>query len=86
VLRALQLRENTTTIEQEMIIETLRRGYRMTEVPTHEHCRRHGASHIRVPRAAPRYVASLLGGMLKPSRGPQPAIERAPRESGLKTP
>jgi dolichol-phosphate mannosyltransferase len=86
VLRELDLRENTTTIEQEMIIETLRRGYLMAEVPTHEHCRRHGASHIRVSRAAPRYVASLLRGVLTPARRPQPAIEPSPRKSGLKTP
>ena len=45
-----------TTIEQEMIIKTLRRGFRMAEVPSHEHPRAHGASHIRVWRAAPRYV------------------------------
>ena len=37
VLRQLDLRENTTTIEQEMTIKTLRRGWRMAEVPSHEH-------------------------------------------------
>jgi glycosyltransferase involved in cell wall biosynthesis len=60
VLRELDLRENTTTIEQEMIIKTLRRGQRMAEVPSHEHARAHGVSHIRVWRAAPRYGYSLL--------------------------
>ena len=59
VLRQLDLREDLTTIEQEMIIKTLRRGFRMTEVPSHEHPRRHGSSHIRVWRCAPRYVLSL---------------------------
>jgi dolichol-phosphate mannosyltransferase len=59
VLRELDLAENITTIEQEMIIKTLRRGYRMAEVPSHEHPRAHGASHIRVWRSAPRYVWSL---------------------------
>jgi dolichol-phosphate mannosyltransferase len=60
VLRQLDLRENTTTIEQEMTIKTLRQGWRMAEVPSHEHRRLHGASHIRVWRSAPRYGYSLL--------------------------
>jgi dolichol-phosphate mannosyltransferase len=60
VLRELGLSENTTTIEQEMIIKTLRRGLRMAEVPSHEHPRAHGASHIRVWRSAPRYGYSLV--------------------------
>jgi glycosyltransferase involved in cell wall biosynthesis len=60
VLAELGLREDTTTIEQEMIIKTLRRGLRMAEVPSHEHPRRHGASHIRLWRSAPRYGYSLV--------------------------
>jgi glycosyltransferase involved in cell wall biosynthesis len=60
VLRELRLRENTTTIEQEMIIKTLRGGWRMAEVPSHEHPRAFGASHIRVWRSAPRYGYSLV--------------------------
>lgn len=60
VLRQLELRENATTIEQEMIIKTLRRGFRMTEVPSHEHARRQGRSHIRLSRVSHRYVFSLV--------------------------
>lgn len=60
VLQALDLREDSTTIEQEMIIKTLRRGYRMAEVPSHEHPRAHGQSHIRLWRSAPRYGYSLV--------------------------
>ena len=60
VLRELDLRENTTTIEQEMTIKTLRKGWRMAEVPSHEHPRAHGTSHIRVWRDAPRYGYSLV--------------------------
>ena len=59
VLRELDLREDCTTIEQEMIIKTMRGGYRMAEVPSHEHPRLHGTSHIRVWRSAPRYGYSL---------------------------
>jgi glycosyltransferase involved in cell wall biosynthesis len=60
VLQQLNLRENTTTIEQEMTIKTLRQGWRLAEVPSHEHRRLHGASHIRVWRDAPRYGYSLV--------------------------
>ena len=60
VLRELDLQEDLTTIEQEMIIKTLRRGFRMAEVPSHEHPRMHGTSHIRVWRSAPRYGWSLV--------------------------
>ncbi len=64
VLRQLDLRENTTTIEQEMTIKTLRRGWRMAEVPSHEHRRL-----ARQPptsacwRDAPRYGYSLVKGL-----------------------
>jgi dolichol-phosphate mannosyltransferase len=60
VLRQLDLAEDITTIEQEMIIKTLRRGFRMAEVPSHEHPRAHGTSHISVWRSAPRYGWSLV--------------------------
>ena len=60
MLQQLDLREDSTTIEQEMIIKTLRRGWRMAEVPSHEHRRLHGSSHIRVLRHAPRYGYSLV--------------------------
>jgi glycosyltransferase involved in cell wall biosynthesis len=60
VLRQLDLAEDITTIEQEMIIKTLRRGFRMAEVPSHEHPRSHGTSHIHVWRAAPRYGWTLV--------------------------
>ena len=64
VLRSLALRSRHTTIEQEMIVKTLRRGLRMAEVPTHEYPRRSGSSHISVWRDGPRYVLSLLELML----------------------
>ena len=66
VLRRLDLRESTTTIEQEMVIKTLKLGYRVMEVPSHEYKRRHGQSHIRIWRVAPRYLYSLLKNLLLP--------------------
>jgi len=60
VLRDLGLQEDITTIEQEMIIKTLKRGYRMAEVPSHEHKRKAGYSKIRIRQVAFRYVWSLI--------------------------
>ena len=64
VLRNLKLRSRGTTIEQEMIVETLRRGYRMAEVPAHEYPRRAGSSHIVVWRHGWAYLFSLIRLML----------------------
>lgn len=60
VLKKLDLKENISTIEQEMIIKTLKKGYRMAEVPAHEYKRRYGVSNIRLSRVWFRYVYSLI--------------------------
>lgn len=60
VLRDLNLMENITTIEQEMIIKTLKKGYRMGEVPSHEHKRKAGYSKISIRKVAFRYVYSMI--------------------------
>ncbi|HJS73231.1 MAG TPA: glycosyltransferase family 2 protein, partial [Vicinamibacteria bacterium] len=64
VLRRLPLRSRHTTIEQEMIVKTLRLGLRVAEVPTHEYPRQSGKSHISVWRDSPRYLVSLIQLML----------------------
>jgi dolichol-phosphate hexosyltransferase len=60
VLRSLDLKEDITTIEQEMIIKTVKKGYRMAEVPSHEHKRKAGYSKISVKKVAFRYVFSMI--------------------------
>jgi glycosyltransferase involved in cell wall biosynthesis len=60
LLRVLDLREDITTIEQEMIMKTLKKGFRMGEVPTHEHKRKAGYSKISVRKVAFRYVWSTI--------------------------
>ena len=65
VLADLGLTSEITTIEQEMIIKTLRKGYRMMEVPTHEHKRRYGNSHIVLSRVWWRYVLNLAYNLLR---------------------
>lgn len=57
---ALNLSEDKTTIEQEMIIKTIKKGYRITEVPAHEYARVHGESHIKLSKVWFRYVYSWL--------------------------
>lgn len=64
LLRALVLRARHTTIEQEMIVATLRTGHTLDEVPTHEHARKAGTSHISLWRDSPSYVFSLVRLML----------------------
>lgn len=66
VARQLDLKEDLTSIEQEMIIKTLRRGYRMAEVPAHEYARRHGASNIKLSKVWFRYVYSWLKYLFLP--------------------
>ena len=60
VLKDLDLKENITTIEQEMIIKTLKKNYIMAEVPTHEYKRKYGQSSIKIRRVFFRYVYSLI--------------------------
>ena len=60
VLRDLGLQEDITTIEQEMIIKTLKKAYRMAEVPSHEHKRKAGYSKISIRKVAFRYVWSMI--------------------------
>jgi hypothetical protein len=60
VLRKLNLKENITTIEQEMIIKTLKKGFRLIEVPSHEYNRFSGKSHIQIAKVAFRYVFSMF--------------------------
>lgn len=60
VFKSLGLKEDITTIEQEMIIKTLKKGYRMAEVPSHEYKRKSGYSKIHLKKVAFRYVYSMI--------------------------
>ena len=60
VINQLGLEENITTIEQEMIMKTLKKGFRMAEIPTHEHKRKMGYSKISLKKVWFRYVYSLV--------------------------
>lgn len=64
VTRNLNLKENITTVEQEMIIKALKRGYKVSEVPSHEYARKKGKSHINLVIMGPRYVWSLVKNII----------------------
>ncbi len=76
----LGLDEDITTIEQEMIIKSIRRGYRMAEVATHEYVRANGESNFRVKDVWSRYLFSLilLPAAVEPSVGRTPIAARYP--------
>ena len=60
VARSLNLKENITTIEQEMVMKALKKGYRIREVPSHEYARKYGASAIVLKKVWLRYLYCLL--------------------------
>ncbi len=60
VAQQLELRENIFTIEQEMIMKSLKKGYRVCDVPTHEYKRRFGASHIVLWKVWHKYLWCLI--------------------------
>jgi glycosyltransferase involved in cell wall biosynthesis len=62
--RTLGLTSNITTIEQEMAMKCLKRGYRVMEVPSHEYRRKGGVSKINVLRVGHVYVLNLLCGLI----------------------
>ncbi len=64
LLARLPLRSNHTTIEQEMIALTLKAGARMAEVPSHEHPRKAGKSHVDPIRHSGAYLWSLIRDVL----------------------
>jgi dolichol-phosphate mannosyltransferase len=60
VARQLDLKENITTIEQEMTMKCLKKGFIVDEVPTHEYERKHGKSVISLRKVWVRYIWSFI--------------------------
>jgi len=58
--RDLNLKENITTIEQEMTMKFLKKGYKIDEIPAHEYSRKHGQSSIRLGKVWFRYIWSTV--------------------------
>lgn len=66
IAKDLELKENRHTIEQEMVIQALRRGYRVQNIPSHEYARVHGESTINVWREWPKFVWCLIRNLVQP--------------------
>jgi dolichol-phosphate mannosyltransferase len=64
VMNQLGTTQNTFTIEQEMSIKCIKRGFRVGEVPAHEYRRQAGHSHIVVWKVGWLYVWSVLKEMI----------------------
>lgn len=64
VMRSLDLKENITTIEQEMTMKCLKRGFKVAETPTHEYSRKYGHSTIKLRKVWPRYIYSFLKNLI----------------------
>ncbi|MFQ5952910.1 MAG: glycosyltransferase family 2 protein [Candidatus Omnitrophota bacterium] len=60
VALSLGLKENIGTIEQELVIKTLKKGYKILEIPSHEYKRQHGNSRILLRRVWFRWVYSWI--------------------------
>ncbi|MBF0614202.1 MAG: glycosyltransferase family 2 protein [Magnetococcales bacterium] len=66
ILKDLNLQEEITTIEQEMVIKTLHKGYRLAEIPSHEHARIFGVSKIKLSHVWLRYGYVLIRDLFLP--------------------
>jgi dolichol-phosphate mannosyltransferase len=62
--RTIGLTSDITTIEQEMAMKCLKRGYRVIELPSHEYRRKGGVSKIDVFQFSHRYVWNLICGLI----------------------
>lgn len=56
----LGLIEHSTTIEQEMVMKALKKGYRIKEIPSHEYPRQYGISSIVLSRVWYKYIWCLI--------------------------
>ncbi|MCY4524032.1 MAG: glycosyltransferase family 2 protein [Halobacteriovoraceae bacterium] len=64
IARKLDLKENITTIEQEITIKVLKKKFRLSEVPIHEFKRKYGKSKIKLSKVSFQYVYSWLRYLL----------------------
>jgi dolichol-phosphate hexosyltransferase len=64
VARSLGLTSNVTTIEQEMLMKALKRGYRVAEIASHEYERRWGVSKVVVYKLWFAYLWSFVRNLV----------------------
>lgn len=74
VLRSLDLQQASFTIETEMCIEALRRGFRVMEIRSHEYRRSAGLSNINPLKLAPLYIWVGIRGISRRRLAPTAVI------------
>lgn len=62
--KRLKLKENITTIEQEIGIKCLKKGFRISEVPAHEYKRKFGKSTFNVWKVGYKYLWQIVRDIL----------------------
>ncbi len=60
VAEDLRLNADDFDIEEEMVIKTLKKGYKVGEIPTHEYERKYGKSRISLPKMGWKFVWRLF--------------------------
>jgi len=60
----IKTREDSFTIEQEVVIKCLKKGYRVAEVPTHEYKRGYGKSNLSLFIDGPKFIFSIIKNIL----------------------
>lgn len=64
IFKKLNLHSNSTAIEQEMIMQTLKQKFRMAEIPSHEYKRKFGKSKIKLRKVFMKYAYCLIKGLI----------------------
>ncbi|MBF0327638.1 MAG: glycosyltransferase family 2 protein [Nitrospirae bacterium] len=62
---ALNMVENSTTIEQEMVMKALTCGYRVANVPSHEYRRKGGKSKVIVSKVWVKYLLNVIRHLVR---------------------
>lgn len=66
VVRHLDTKEDSTTIEQEMVMNALAQGYRVINVSSHEYRRKGGESKVIVTKVWLRYILNVIRHIIRP--------------------
>ena len=64
VALSIGLKEDTFTIEEEMIMKCLKNGNRVSEVPTHEYARKYGDSGIKIWKVWHRFIWCVIKNII----------------------
>jgi dolichol-phosphate mannosyltransferase len=83
--RTVGLREDTHTIEQELVMKMLRHRYRVTNVAAHEYPRKFGESHIRIWREWPKFVWCVFVNLVPRDLPGPPAFHGAASAAVVRT-